>query len=50
MLVLLVTGLLEVFYYIPTPEQAGMSIQTLTFLVPTADWCATCITGRRNSW
>lgn len=34
MLVLLVTGILEMFYYIPTPEQAGNSIQTLTFLVP----------------
>jgi quinol-cytochrome oxidoreductase complex cytochrome b subunit len=33
-LVLLVTGLLEVFYYIPTPEQASASIQTITFLVP----------------
>jgi quinol-cytochrome oxidoreductase complex cytochrome b subunit len=33
-LVLLVTGLLEVFYYIPTPAQASASIQTLTFLVP----------------
>jgi len=31
---LLVTGLLEMFYYIPTPDQAGPSIQTLTFLVP----------------
>jgi quinol-cytochrome oxidoreductase complex cytochrome b subunit len=34
MLVLLVTGLLEMFYYIPTPDQAAASIQTLTFLVP----------------
>ena len=33
-LVLLVTGLLEMFYYIPTPDQAALSIQTLTFLVP----------------
>jgi len=33
-LILLVTGLLEMFYYIPTPEQAATSIQTLTFLVP----------------
>lgn len=33
-LVLLVTGLLEIFYYIPTPEGASTSIQTLTFLVP----------------
>jgi quinol-cytochrome oxidoreductase complex cytochrome b subunit len=33
-LVLLATGLLEVFYYIPTPEQAAASIQTITFLVP----------------
>ena len=33
-LVLTVTGILEVFYYIPTPDQAAASIQTLTFLVP----------------
>jgi quinol-cytochrome oxidoreductase complex cytochrome b subunit len=33
-LVLLATGLLEMFYYIPTPDQAAASIQTLTFLVP----------------
>jgi quinol-cytochrome oxidoreductase complex cytochrome b subunit len=32
--ILLVTGLLEVFYYIPTPDQAANSIQTLSFLVP----------------
>ena len=32
--ILLVTGLLEMFYYIPTPEQASTSIQTITFLVP----------------
>ena len=34
MLILLVTGILEMFYYIPTPDQAGNSIQTLVFLVP----------------
>jgi len=34
MLVLGITGILEMFFYIPTPEQAGSSIQTLTFLVP----------------
>ncbi len=33
-LILLVTGLLEMFYYIPTPDHASASIQTLTFLVP----------------
>jgi quinol-cytochrome oxidoreductase complex cytochrome b subunit len=33
-LVLLFTGLLEMFYYVPTPDQASFSIQTLTFLVP----------------
>jgi quinol-cytochrome oxidoreductase complex cytochrome b subunit len=33
-LILLVTGLLEMFYYIPTPDQAAASIQTLTFLIP----------------
>lgn len=33
-LVLLITGLLEMFYYIPTPDQAASSIQALAFLVP----------------
>src|SRR5512140_1375488 len=33
-LILLVTGLLEVFYYIPTPDQSANSIQTISFLVP----------------
>ena len=33
-LVLVVTGILETFYYIPTPDQAAQSIQILSFLVP----------------
>ena len=33
-LVLLGTGILEMFFYVPTPDQAGASIQMLTFLVP----------------
>lgn len=33
-LVLILTGALEMFFYIPTPEEAGLSIQTLTYLVP----------------
>jgi quinol-cytochrome oxidoreductase complex cytochrome b subunit/mono/diheme cytochrome c family protein len=33
-LVVGVTGALEMYFYIPTPEQAGLSIQTITFLVP----------------
>jgi quinol-cytochrome oxidoreductase complex cytochrome b subunit len=33
-LVLAVTGALEMFFYIPTPEQAAPSIQALTYLVP----------------
>jgi quinol-cytochrome oxidoreductase complex cytochrome b subunit len=33
-LILGVTGLLEMFYYIPTPDQAATSIQTIAFLVP----------------
>lgn len=33
-LVLIVTGTLEMFYYIPTPERAAPSIQEITFLVP----------------
>lgn len=33
-LVLLVTGAIEMFYYNPTPEQAALSIQTITYLTP----------------
>jgi quinol-cytochrome oxidoreductase complex cytochrome b subunit len=33
-LLLGLTGTLEMFFYIPTPEQAGSSIQVITFLVP----------------
>ena len=33
-LVLIVTGALEMFYYIPTIGEAATSIQTITFLVP----------------
>jgi quinol-cytochrome oxidoreductase complex cytochrome b subunit len=33
-LVLVVTGIVEMFYYVPTPEQAALSIQTLTYLAP----------------
>jgi quinol-cytochrome oxidoreductase complex cytochrome b subunit len=35
--VLIVTGALEMFYYIPTPEQAALSVQAITFLVPYGD-------------
>jgi quinol-cytochrome oxidoreductase complex cytochrome b subunit len=37
LLILFVTGLLEVFYYIPTPQEAAASVQTITFLVPYGD-------------
>jgi quinol-cytochrome oxidoreductase complex cytochrome b subunit/mono/diheme cytochrome c family protein len=33
-LVLLITGLLEMYYYVPTPEQAAVSIQNINLLVP----------------
>jgi len=33
-LVLIVTGALEMFYYIPTPGQAAQSVQIITYLVP----------------
>ena len=33
-LVLAITGALEMFYYVPTPEQAALSIQTITYHVP----------------
>ena len=28
------TGILEVFYYIPTPTEAALSVQTISYLVP----------------
>ena len=33
-LVLVVTGALELFYYTPTPDQAALSIQTISYHVP----------------
>ena len=33
-LILLVTGILEMFYYIPVPTHAAVSVETLTSLVP----------------
>jgi len=33
-LILVVTGLLEMFYYIPTPDQAAVSIETIHFFIP----------------
>ncbi len=33
-LVLIVTGTLEMFYYVPTPAIAALSIQTITYFVP----------------
>ena len=32
--ILLVTGLLEMYYYVPTPEQAAISVETIVTLVP----------------
>ena len=34
MLILGVTGILEMFYYIPNPEEAALSVQTITYHVP----------------
>ena len=33
-LILGLTGILELFYYIPSPEKAALSVQTITYLVP----------------
>jgi quinol-cytochrome oxidoreductase complex cytochrome b subunit len=33
-LVLLVTGLLEMYFYVPSPEQAAISVETIITLVP----------------
>lgn len=34
LLVVGVTGILEMFYYVPTPDQAALSVQTISYLVP----------------
>jgi quinol-cytochrome oxidoreductase complex cytochrome b subunit len=34
MLILGVTGIMEMFYYVPNPEEAALSVQTITYLVP----------------
>lgn len=33
-IILGITGILEMFYYVPTPDQAALSVQTITYLVP----------------
>ncbi|MCX6082420.1 MAG: cytochrome b N-terminal domain-containing protein [Chloroflexi bacterium] len=33
-IIIAITGVLEMFFYIPTPGQAGQSIQLISFLVP----------------
>ncbi len=34
LLVVAATGILEMFYYVPTPEAAALSVQTISYLVP----------------
>ena len=34
LLVVGATGILEMFYYVPTPQQAALSVQTISYLVP----------------
>jgi quinol-cytochrome oxidoreductase complex cytochrome b subunit len=34
LLVVAASGVLELFYYVPTPDQAALSIQTIAYLVP----------------
>ncbi len=34
MLILGVTGILEMFYYVPNPQEAALSVQTITYHVP----------------
>ncbi len=34
MLILGVTGILELFYYVPNPQEAALSVQTITYHVP----------------
>ena len=34
LLILGVTGILEMFYYVPNPEEAALSVQTITYHVP----------------
>ena len=49
-LVLVVTGALELFYYVPSPERANQSVQTLTYLVPFG-WLVRSVTfDHRYEW
>jgi quinol-cytochrome oxidoreductase complex cytochrome b subunit len=34
LVVVVITGALEMFYYVPTPDEAPLSVQTIAFLVP----------------
>jgi len=34
MLILGITGILEMFYYVPNPQEAALSVQTITYHVP----------------
>ena len=34
LLIVCATGILEMFYYVPTPDQAALSVQTISYLVP----------------
>ncbi len=49
-LILLLTGILEMFFYVPLPERAALSVQEITFLVPYGAlirglhfWAAQCL-------
>jgi quinol-cytochrome oxidoreductase complex cytochrome b subunit len=33
-LILGITGIMEMFYYVPNPQEAALSVQTITYLVP----------------
>ena len=33
-LAIVLSGILEMFFYIPTPEQAGLSVQTISYMIP----------------
>jgi quinol-cytochrome oxidoreductase complex cytochrome b subunit len=38
LLVVIVSGALEMFFYVPTPDQAPLSIQTISYLIPFGGW------------
>ena len=48
--ILVVTGILLMFYYVPSPSRPTTACSTCAARSPSASSCATCTAGRRTAW